>query len=270
MGRSKSAWKFSAERSANETQHHPFAGLPLEWVGQLIEPGIEVLGNKGTLGTFDHFMQFAGPLTEASAGGYTLSGATGTATITTPNTPGGEIVMTADATGGCNPTLQIGSATGPAPYLYLAPTSTVLTKQMWAFVRCKLLTVASMEMFFGVATPDTAPCTSDTFPSDGIFFHKASSDTNMSFQVRKDGTGTTKTAVFSSAMADATYFTMGFRVLPNGTIIPYYNGAAMLSSAIAAGTANLPVAGDVMQPMIGFKGASMTLTLDWLLFCQEI
>jgi len=150
----------------------------------------------------------------------------------------------------------------------VAPTTTLLSPSIWCFTRVKLLTVASMEFFFGLATPDTAPCTSDTLPSDGIFFWKASSDTKLSFDVRKDGTSTSKTSI-GSTLVDATYFTIGFRVFANGSVVPYFNGTALVASGINAATANLPVAGDVMQLMTGFKGASMTATYDWMLAAQE-
>lgn len=268
MGRSRSPWLFSADRDPNVAHNHWASGLPLEWMTQLVSDGDDLTGVGGRVGMFDHFMTWVGPAAEGGpTGGWILSGTTGTATVVLTNVRGGEIVLTSDSTSGANPTLQYGSTLG-ANFLYVAPTTGNYTPEIWCFTRVKLLTVASMEFFFGLATPDTAPCTSDTLPSDGIFFWKASSDTKLSFDVRKDGTSTSK-ANITSTLVDATYFTVGFRVMRTGTVVPYFNGVALVSSAIAAGTANLPVAGDVLQLETGFKGASMTATYDWMLACQQ-
>lgn len=265
MGRTRSPWRFSAERDAIAVGRHPFEGLPAEWMGQLVADGNDLVGNAGLLGYFDHFFAYAGPVAEGTVAPWTLSGATGAATVVLVNTTNGEIVLTSDSTSGCNPTLQLGSASLGANFLY------TVGKRIWCFARVKFQTVASMEFFFGLATPDTAPCVSDTYPSDGIFFAKASSDTNLSFQARKDGTSTTKSSVLTTSLADATYTTIGFRVNLNGAIMPYQNGIALTASSIAAGAANIPnAAADVMQAMIGFKGASLGLTIDWVLFAQEL
>ena len=263
MGRSRSPWKFSAERDVAAVSLHPFEGLPLPWMRELISDGNDVLGNAGIVGYFNQFMQWEGPVAEGAAGGWTLSGATGAATVVYGDVPGGTIVLTSDSTSGANPTLQLGSGTTGANFLYTAG------KQIWCFTRVKLLTVASMEFFFGLATPDTAPCTSDTFPSDGLFLTKASADTTLTLHARKDGTSTTKT-VASGTLADGTYATIGFRVLPNGAIMPYANGTALTAKSIAAGSANIPTTGDILQFMTGFKGASMTATYDWMLVAAEL
>lgn len=264
MGRSRSPWLFSADRDVVAASRHPFDGLPLEWVGKIIADGSDVLGNAGMVGYFNTFTQWEGPVAEGAGGGWTLSGATGAATVVLADVANGAIVLTSDSTSGANPTLQLGSATTGANFLY------TVGKQIWCFTRVKLLTVASMEFFFGLATPDTAPCTSDTFPSDGIFLTKASTDTTLTLHARKDGTSTSQTSA-SGTLVDATYATIGFRVMKNGTIIPYYNGTALVSKSVAAGAANLPTAAaDILQFITGFKGASMTATYDWILVAQDV
>jgi hypothetical protein len=55
-----------------------------------------------------------------------------------------------------------------------------------------------------------------------------------------------------------------------GNILPYQDGAFLPAGQIVAGTANIPGAADVMQPIIGILGASMTLKLDWVMFAQDI
>ena len=71
-------------------------------------------------------------------------------------------------------------------------------------------------------------------------------------------------------MVDDTYTTLGFMVDELGNIMPYQNGAALTTKVIVAGTANIPKTGDILQPIIGILGASQTMTLDWVLFAQEL
>lgn len=239
------------------THKSQFSGLPIELVGAVGEDGI-----SGVVGIFEDFMKWTGPVAEGAAAGWLLSGPTGAATITLPNVREGAALLTTDATASAVATLHGATTTGQMNFIYNT------TKRMWVAARFNLLTVASMEVFFGVGTGDTSPTTSGTFPSDGIFFEKAAAATDFDFHVRKDGTSTEKTAI-GATLADATYLTLGFLVDLGGSVTPYWNGRALLSKAIAAGTANLPDAADVMQLMIGFLGASMTMQIDWLLAVQE-
>ena len=81
-------------------------------------------------------------------------------------------------------------------------------------------------------------------------FEKAAAATVLDFHARKDGTSTEKTSA-SSTLVDDTYTIIGFTVDDLGNIMPYQDGAALTSSAIVAGTANIPSgAADVLQPMI--------------------
>ncbi len=242
---------------------HPFDGLPIAITDQILSPNNEFVGNKGLVCEFDHFHRWAGPVAEGAAGGWLLSGTTGAATIVLGDVPAGTIVLTADATANCNPTLARGAASTGANFLY------AVGKRMWFFVRFKVGTVGSTEMFMGLATPDTSPSTTGTFPSDGIFFEKAAAATVLDFHARKDGTSTEKTSA-SGTLVDDTYTTLGFMVDELGNIMPYQNGAALTTKVIVAGTANIPMTGDILQPIIGILGASQTMTLDWVLFAQEL
>lgn len=244
---------------------HPFSGLPAEVLSKLytLPDGESFPGLGGMLHYFNHFLQWEGPLAEGAAGGWVLSGTTGAATITQPNVRQGAIVLTADGTASCNPTLALGGASAPANFIY------ALGKRLWCFARLKLVTVATTELFFGLGTPDTSPCVTGTFPSDGIFFDKASTATKADFHARKDGTSTEKLLV-TGTLLDDTYTTIGFLVDTNGHIIPYQDGAAIAAGVIVAGTANIPAVGDPMQFMLGILGASMTCTVDWAMLGQEI
>lgn len=233
------------------------SGLPGEVVGA-IGPD----GTSGVVGFFDDFMKWEGPVAEGAAAGWLLSGPTGAATITIPDARDGRIVLTTDATASAVATLNCATALTEERFIYSA------TKRMWVAARFNLLTVASMEVFFGVGTGDASPTTTGTFPSDGIFFEKAAAATDFDFHARKDGTSTERTAV-GATLVDATDLVLGFTVDGGGSITPYVNGRALTAKAIGAGTANIPGAGDPMQPMIGFLGASMTMSIDWLLAMQE-
>jgi hypothetical protein len=240
------------------TVTHPFGGLPVEVIGQL---GAD--GATGVQYYFNQMLSWDGPAAEGTSGNWILSGTTGVATITASNVRFGEIILTADSTGSANPTLQFGSIASAAPFLY------TVGKRMWCFIRMALGTVATTEVFFGLATPDTSPTVTGTFPSDGIFFHKASTATKLSFAARKDGTSTDKSLV-SGTLTDGTYTTIGFRIGLLGNLMPYQDGSVIAAGVIPVGTANIPTAAaDVLQPIIGILGASMTMKIDWVLFAQE-
>ena len=264
MSGTQSAYRYKNNQGdSSKLWKHPFDGLPIAITDQILSPDNEFVGNKGLVCEFDHFHRWVGPVAEGAAGGWLLSGTTGAATIVLGDSPEGTIILTGDATANVNPTLQRGAASTGANFLY------AVGKRMWFFLRFKVGTVASTEMFFGLATPDTSPSTTGTFPSDGIFFEKAAAATVLDFHARKDGTSTEKTST-SGTLTDATYTTVGFMVDELGNIMPYQNGAALTTKVIVAGTANIPKTGDILQPIIGILGASQTMTLDWVLFAQEL
>lgn len=233
--------------------------MPVDIMGQF---GPDGLG--GLLRYFNHFLQWEGPTAEGSAGGWTLSGVTGVATIVLSDVRAGEIVLTADATAGADPTLQLGSATAGMSFRY------VVGKRMWCHARLKIGTVTSTEMLIGLATADTEPTVTNTFPADGIFLEKAAAATTFDFHARKDGTSTERTAQGTTLVND-TYIVVGFYVDATGNIHLFMNNAEVTAGLIAAGTANIPSgAADTLQFMVGFRGASQTVALDWLLMGQEI
>ncbi len=264
MSGTQSAYRYKNNQGdSSKLWKHPFDGLPIMITDQILSPDNEFVGNKGLVCEFDHFHRWAGPVAEGSAGGWLLSGTTGAATIVLGDTPNGTIILTGDATANVNPTLARGAASTGANFLY------AVGKRMWFFVRFKVGTVGSTEMFMGLATPDTSPSTTGTFPSDGIFFEKAAAATVLDFHARKDGTSTEKTST-SGTLVDNTYTTIGFMVDELGNIMPYQNGEALTTKVIVAGTANIPTTGDILQPIIGILGASQTMTMDWVLFAQEL
>lgn len=244
---------------ASSNQNGPFEGLPLDLVGQI---GYNGLG--GTQQYFNHFLSWSGPLTEAASGGWILSGPTGTATIVPKDTRIGEIVLTNDATGSAVATLQLGTATQGQNYIYS------VGKRIWMSCRLKLGTVASTEVFLGFGTADTSPCVTGTHPSDGIFFFKASTDTKISFQVRKDGAAVVAAkALIGTTLVDDTYTILSIYVDPTGNTHVFQDTTELAAGLVLAGAGNTLVAGDIMQFMIGILGASMTMTLDWVLVAQE-
>ena len=242
---------------ASPNQNTPYENLPLDVIAQI---GADGLG--GMFGYFNHFLRWEGPTAEGSAGGWTLSGPTGTATIALHDTRIGEITLTNDGTGSAVATLALGSATVGMEFIYAAG------KQLWLGSRIKFATVATTELFFGFGTADTSPTVSGTLPADGLFFHKTNTGTKVNFDARKDGTSTSKTAI-GATLVDDTYTILNMRVDPTGNVHLYQDGAELTASRIAAGTANLPASTDPMQFMMGIFTASMALSMDWLYFYQE-
>lgn len=238
-----------------------FAGLFQDMVEKVGDDPVK--GDAGFLHYFNHMLQWEGPVTEASAGGWTLTDVVGTSTITLSDVRFGEIVITPDATANADPCLQLGSTTHPAPFLYS------VGKRMWCAARVSFLTVASMEIFLGFGTPDTQPTPANTLPSNMIGFQKtAAAGGALSFSAGAGGTQTTKTG---PTIADATYTTIGFQVDKLGNCLAYQDGAVIPASLIAVGDANLPTSGAaVMQFMLGTRGASQTTKIDWLMIAQEI
>ena len=266
MGHSQSPWLFTQTKDKGLAWEHPFAGLPLELISQLMTgDGDDPAGDAGIQGYFNHFHQWEGPLAEGAAAGWNLAGVTGTTTIVHGDVRNGSIIITPDGTANADPCLQLGSSSAGACFRYSAG------KQLWVFARLKVDSVAAIEMFFGLGTPDTQPTVTNTFPSDGIFFEKALTATDLDFHVRQDGTSTEKTSVTGATLTDDTYFTIGFKVDVDGNIMPYYNGTALLTKVVAASDTNIPDgATDILQLMIASLGASRLTTLDWVLAMQEL
>ena len=239
-------------------------GLPIDVVGQIANLLTGVNADAAVKVLLENCLSWRGPVAEGAAGGWLLSGVTGAATIVETATRGGEIALTASADANADPTLQLGNTTAHMPFFY------TVGKRMWCFVRLKIGTVASTEMFIGMGTADAEPTTTNTFPSDGIFFHKASTGTKFSFDARKDGVSTSK-ANIGTTLADGVYTVIGFTVDALGNIQPYQDGAAVAAGLIAAGTANIPsTAGDTMTFMVGFRGQSQVVTMSMILLGQEV
>ena len=119
MSGSTSPWRYRSQAGdSGGVWHHPFSHLPLHIVDQILAGSTPHTGGKGIVHYFNHMQSWEGPVAEGAAGGWTLSGTTGAATVTYGNVPEGTIVLTADATASCNPTLQRGSASAGANFLY--------------------------------------------------------------------------------------------------------------------------------------------------------
>lgn len=264
MSSSQSPWRYKNPKGDSAgLWKHGFDGLPLQIVDQITSEDSQYLGTTGLIYYFNHFHEWTGPVAEGTAGGWTLTGTTGTATVVPSDTKVGALVLTTDNTASATFALQRGNGTAGMNMAY------TVGKRMWFFLRFKLLTVASMELFVGLGTADTSPSTTGTFPSDGLFFEKAASATVLDFHARKDGTSTEKTST-SGTLVDDTYTVLGFMIDELGNIMPYQDGVALTSKAIVAGTANIPASTDVLQLNLAFIGQAMTMTVDWVLVAQEL
>src|SRR6266705_197674 len=158
MPGSRQALRFKNRSDVSRLAINPYDGLPAFLIEQIGESSAQ--GILGINYYFDHFFHAIGriPAAEGTTGQWTLSNTAGVGTVTFPDTRNGEIVLTNDSTAGSNSTLQLGSATAPSHFIY------AVGKRIWCFCRMKIAAVATTEFFFGLATPDTSPTTTGTFP----------------------------------------------------------------------------------------------------------
>jgi hypothetical protein len=151
-----------------------------------------------------------------------------------------------------------------------SPWRYVAGKRLWFFVRFRMQDVNDGEVFFGLALEGDTNFLS-TLPTDGIFFEKAEAATDFDLHAHKNGVSTEKAAVCGAALADTTWYELGFVVNSGGDIIPYYNGTKKTSKIISAGDANIPNDEDLAVYFGVQTGAAATryLDVDWLLVAQE-
>lgn len=264
MGNVTDPWRFPTDGNfdSSGTGPHALAGLPIEIVNLI---GNDLASTSGAFCYANHFYSWEGPVTEAAAGGWVLSGPTGAATIAGTAVSTGAIGLITDNTAGGVATLQYGPDTNHMPFAY------AVGKRMWCFARLKTTTANAAEMFLGFGTADTSPCTTGTLPADGIFLTKAATDLDFTLHARKDGTSTTKATATGTTLADDTFVTVGFRVNSRGDVIPYLGAKAVVANIIAVGSANMPTAAaDTLAFMVGHLAQNKTTTLDWLVFGAEI
>src|SRR5438132_2180873 len=104
MPGSRQALRFKNRSDVSRLAINPYDGLPAFLIEQIGESSAQ--GILGINYHFDHFFHAIGrfPAAENTTGLWTLSGTTGVATVTFPNTRNGEIVLTGDATASVNTT----------------------------------------------------------------------------------------------------------------------------------------------------------------------
>lgn len=237
---------------------HPLDGAPIEVVGQMGD-----LIDNGQVHSFDHFVNYAGPLAEGSAGGYTLVGTTGTATLAHTGEDHGKITVLTGTTEDNNFVFR-----NDAHTVNYATDKLIL----WA-VKLSITDANDMEFYAGLAV--VAADWVATLPTDGFFFEKAETATNFDFHVRASGTSTENAADFSGlTVGDGEDVVLVIRI-ENGHITPYvwhsdtwYTGTTVLSSDanVPATTADLEAQVAAETGNAGAEGAE----IDWIYVSKEV
>lgn len=238
----------------------PFTGLPLDLVAQVGDDGL-----GGIQYYFNHFYTWEGPVNATSpVGGWLLTqtagGAGDSALTVRDGVQFGVLRITTDAADNDRTQIQFKGSS----FKY------VVGKRLWCLARIALQDANDGEFGFGLIEESDTDMV-NTFPTDGIFFEKTETATDLDFHARKDGASTEKTAYSGATLADDTFFICGFTVDVLGNITPWYNGAPMTSKIINAGDANI-VDDEVLSLAIEIQtGAAATryVDLDWLLVAQE-
>lgn len=263
MSGSRSPFTYLGAIDPSTGLSHPFTGLPLEVVGALGDTGV-----GGVNGYFNHFNSWEGPVADvASPGtaGWIVSGTGNAGSVTVRDSAQhGILRMLTGSTE--NDVLQMQLAGSGFRY--------VAGKRMWVAARFALEDANDGEFAFGLAI-ETDVDVINTLPSDGFFFEKSETATDLDFHCRLNGTSTEKTSI-GLTLADATFVIVGFCVDAVGNVIPFagtsLSTASVLSSkVVAAGNANICTDEDLTLFAEIQTGAAATryADFDWLLAFQE-
>lgn len=262
MSRSKAPWRFPiTEQDTGKTGPHALTGLPLEVAGLIGEDL-----TSGVNGYASHFNRWEGPTADAAApgtGGWfavSVDGLAGAAE---------SIDVRDSATHGVL-RIQTNAADNDNTNIFLNGTGFKYTvgKRLWFLARVAPQTANDGELFFGLAI-EGATDPINTQPTDGLFFSKAETDTTMTFNVRKNATSTTKTALDTSAMANDTFHTYGFFVDEVGNISISYDGDEV--ATVASTDTNLPNDEDLTIILGVQTGSAATryMDVDYVVAYQE-
>ena len=82
MSGTQSSWRYRhLSGDSGKLWKHPYDGLPLSIIDQIMDTALPHTKGKGVAFYFNHFQHWEGPVAEGTATGWTLTGATGAATI---------------------------------------------------------------------------------------------------------------------------------------------------------------------------------------------
>lgn len=236
---------------------HPLGGIPIEVIGQMRG----VLSNTVSY-FFDHFTGPAGPLAEGDAGAYTLVGTTGTAVAVIEQEDHGVLRVETGTTENDNAVWR-----QRAQVINYATDKLIL----WA-CRISLSDADDMEFFAGLTVSNGDFVAG--LPASGLFFSKAETATQLSFQIRESGTSTT-VGPLGPTLTDGGDVIIVIRV-ENGHVTPYIQDVATSAWTVGATTlssdANMPLVTDDLLSHHAIEtgaAAAKNAQLDWLYMSKE-
>lgn len=237
---------------------HPFNGMPMHIFEQIGERGV-----SGYNYYFDHFHGIdVATLATVTTGRWIITESnTGTIDILDSNTYG-ILRLQCDTNAGDNVNMQLHGSS----FKY------VVGKRLWCAARLRLEDFDQDAMIFGLVIEGVTDFI-NAHPGDGFFFHKAGTDTDLDFEIRKDGTSTDVTNAGGTLVNDQ-YMVIGFYVDVAGNVTPFQaqNGAALaFGTTTAAGGANICDDED-LTITIGVEtadGGGDYMDVDWVFACQE-
>lgn len=235
---------------------HPLDGVPIEIVGQM-----QTVIDDPVAFSMDHFANYAGPLAEGTAGGYTLVGTVGTATLAHTAEDHGKITVLTGTTEDDNFVFRNDSLT-----INYATDRLVI----WV-CSLNLTDVDDMEFFAGITVSNSDFVAG--LPASGLFFEKAETATDLDFHVRESGTSTEQTAL-GLTLVDGDELILAIRI-ENGAVTPYVHQSStgwITGTTRLSTDANMPLTTDdlLMQIAVetGNAGAE-GVEMDWMFAMKE-
>jgi|TARA_R110000751_G_scaffold101919_3_gene196297 hypothetical protein len=139
----------------------------------------------------------------------------------------------------------------------------VSTKRMFFKAKFKVSDATQSDVVMGLTITDTTPL--DT--TDGIFFQKDDGDTNIDFNIEKNNSATSNTAI--GTLADDTFITVAFAYDPNTSSFSIFMDDAKVGEQTTL--TNVP---DDEELTIAFgiqngEAAAKTMTIDYIICAVE-
>jgi|GEM_PF-3134145 len=241
---------------------HPFDNLPLHIVDRV--------GPRGNGGVYYEFYHFEGltndTLTDGAYGLWEISESNaGAASILDINaaSPKGVLRLQCDVNAGD----FINFMAVSQAFRY------VVGKRLWFAIRCRLEDIDQDAMIAGLCIYGNNFDFVNALPTDGIYFHKAPTDTDLDVEVRKDATSSDHTNR-GGTLVDDQWMVLGFYVDPLGAIRTFQgqNGAALTVHSTALTLTNVPN-DENLTITFGVETADTGgdyMDVDWIFAAQEI
>lgn len=240
---------------------HPFNNLPLALVDRV--------GAKGNGGLYYEFFDFdtfpAGTLTDGSTINWEIS----------ESNSGAASILDVNATG-ARGVLRLQCDTNAGDFINITMLSHAFRyevgKRLWFAVRCRLEDVDQDAMLAGLTAPIANLDFINTAIVDGIYFHKAGTDTDLDVEVAKDSTASDHTNR-GGTLVDNQWMVLGFFMNRLGSVYTFYgqNGAALTINETALTLTNAPDDENLSITLAveTADGGGDYMDIDWVFAAQE-